>query len=478
MADTAKNPSTQKTSTAPATGVLPQTHVQPLAERIKQGKALREPCPRKQQGQWQPPTNRADPVDLLIENSLGRVEHLIPIRYGRMMASPFAFYRGAAAIMAYDLSHTPSTGLNLQICGDCHLLNFGGFATAERQLLFDLNDFDETSIAPWEWDVKRLSTSFVIAGRANGFAAADCREAAWLAAQSYRQAVARYVEMPVLQAWYDALDLNEIIDNMKDKQSKRFYTEKLEKATAQSAHEKEFAKLAFAAGEPARIIDQPPLIYHTNDLGDAGARAVAEQAVADYLSSLELPKRLLLSRYRLVDTAFKVVGVGSVGTYCGIALFMSGNGDPLFLQFKQARPSVLEPYAGASPFSHAGQRVVVGQKLMQAASDMFLGWYTGTGEEKRQFYVRQLSDAKIKPVIEVMKPANLKNYATLCGRALARAHIRSGDAAVLSGYMGQSSAFEDALADFSVSYADQNERDHAALVAAVRDGRIEAQVEA
>jgi uncharacterized protein (DUF2252 family) len=394
-----------------------------------------------------------------------------------MLANPFAFYRGAAAIMAYDLAQTPATGLNLQICGDSHLLNFGGFATAERQLIFDINDFDETAIAPWEWDVKRLATSFVIAGRANGFSANNCREAAWLAAQSYHQTVAGYVEMPVLQAWYDAMHLNEIIDNMQDKQSKRFYTKKLEKATAQSAQEKEFAKLAVAAGDPARIIDQPPLIFHTNDIRDAEFRAVAEQAIAGYLDSLELHKRLLLSRYRLVDTAFKVVGVGSVGTFCGIALFMSGNGDSLFLQFKEARRSVLEPYAGASPFVHAGQRVVVGQKLMQAASDMFLGWYTSTGEEGRQFYVRQLKDAKIKPVVEVMKPANLKGYATLCGRALARAHVRSGDAAVLAGYMGQSSAFEDALADFSVAYADQNERDHAALVAAVADGRIEAQVE-
>jgi uncharacterized protein (DUF2252 family) len=478
MTTVKKKRSTKIAASTTVAEVLPQTHVQPVAERTAAGKALRERCSRKQQGRWQPPAERADPVDLLIENSRGRVEHLIPIRYGRMLANPFAFYRGAAAIMAYDLAHTPATGLNLQICGDCHLLNFGGFATAERKLIFDINDFDETSLAPWEWDVKRLAASFVIAGQANGFAADDSREAAWLAAQSYRQHLAGYAEQSVLEVWYDALDLDEIIDNLQDKQSKRFYTKKLEKATAQSAHEKEFAKLAFAAGDPARIIDQPPLIFHFNDMRDAEVRAAAEQAVASYLDSLDLHKRLLLSRYQLVDTAFKVVGVGSVGTYCGIALFMSGNGDPLFLQFKQARPSVLEPYAGASPFTHAGQRVVVGQKLMQAASDMFLGWYTGIAQPDMQFYVRQLSDAKIKPVIEVMKPANLKGYATLCGRALARAHVRSGDEAVLVGYMGQSSAFEDSLADFSVAYADQNERDHAALVAAVRAGRIEAQIEA
>lgn len=477
MPNAKKQRSNKKTIAAPVAEVVSQTHVQPVAERFAAGKALRKHCSRKKQGQWQPPADRADPVDLLIENSQGRVENLVPLRYGRMLANPFAFYRGAAAIMAYDLAHTPNTGLNLQICGDCHLLNFGGFATAERRLIFDINDFDETSIAPWEWDVKRLTTSFVIAGRANGFTAEDGRKAAWLAAQSYRQSLARYVNLPVLEAWYDALDLNEIIDNMSDKQSKRFYTKKLAKATAQSAHEKEFAKLAYAAGEPAQIIEQPPLIFHYNDIRDDEFSTLAHQSVAGYLDSLELHKRLLLNRYKLVDTAFKVVGVGSVGTFCGIALFMSGNGEPLFLQFKQARPSVLEPYAGTSPFTHAGQRVVVGQRLMQAASDMFLGWLTGAGEIALQFYVRQLNDAKIKPVIEVMNPNNLKGYATLCGRALARAHARSGDVAVLSGYLGQSSAFEDAVADFSVAYADQNERDHALLVAAVREGRIEAQVE-
>jgi uncharacterized protein (DUF2252 family) len=474
---TKKKRPTKQIKTIAVADPLPQTHVQSLAARIATGKALRKRCPRHQQGQWQPPANRADPVDLLIENSRGRLENLIPIRYGRMMASPFAFYRGAAAIMAYDLAHTPATGLHLQICGDAHLLNFGGFATAERQLIFDINDFDETSIAPWEWDVKRLATSFVIAGRANAFAVEDGREAAWLAAQSYRQAIAGYAQMPVLEAWYDALNLNEIIDNIQNKEQKRFYTKKLEKATVQSAHEKEFAKLAYAAGDSPRIIDQPPLIFHYNDFRDGEVRAVAEQSLGNYLDSLSPEKRLLLNRYQLVDVAFKVVGVGSVGTFCAVALFMSGSGDPLFLQVKQARPSVLEPYAGASLFAHAGQRVVAGQKLMQAAGDMFLGWYTGAAQQGMHFYARQLKDAKIKPVVEVMGPADLKGYATLCGRALARAHTRSGDAAVLTGYMGKGSAFEDALAEFSVAYADQNERDHAALVAAVRSGRIEAQLE-
>lgn len=456
---------------------LPQTHVDSLEQRRTAGKALRDRCPRQAHAQWRAPAGRADPIDLLVENSKGRDETLLPIRYGRMMANPFAFFRGAAAIMAYDLSHTPATGLNVQACGDCHLLNFGGFATPERKLVFDINDFDETAIAPWEWDVKRLVASFVIAGRANGFGKADCREAALMAAQSYSERMAQYAQMSVLESWYDLIDLNDVIANSKDKQMRAFYLKKLEKATEQSAHEREFAKLTFAAGETPRIIDQPPLIFHPNAFLDAEYRANSLKSLDIYKRSLPPERRPILDRYRPVDMAIKVVGVGSVGTYCGIVLLMSGNGEPLFLQFKQAQQSVLEPYAGASPFKQPGQRVVVGQRLMQTASDMFLGWFKGTGKLGLQFYVRQLSDAKIKPVIEIMQPSNLHSYARLCGRALARAHVRSGDAAVLSGYMGKGEAFDEALADFGVAYAEQNEDDHAALVAAVRSGRIEAQME-
>ena len=475
-------PTTKKTNIKGAepetfTAKLQQTHTLRVEERIAAGKALRERVARKSHAEWNPPENRPDPVDLLIENCQGRMEDLIPIRYGRMAASPFAFYRGAAAIMASDLSHTPSTGLNILICGDCHLLNFGGYATSERRLIFDINDFDETSIAPWEWDVKRLTTSFVIAGQSNGLNEADCRQAALQVAQSYRLHMADYADMSVLQAWYDALDLNEIIANIQNKQHKLFYTKKLQKATDQSGHEKEFAKLAFVSGDAPRIIDQPPLIFHTDDIRDEEIRVRTERALSDYLASLLPERRLLLSRYKIEDVAFKVVGVGSVGTFCGIALLMSGNGDSLFLQFKQAGQSVLEPYTGASPFQHAGRRVVMGQRLMQAASDMFLGWYTGTDEIKHHYYVRQLRDAKIKPVVEIMGAAELKGYATLCGQALARAHARSADAAVLSGYMGKSTSFEKALADFSVAYADQNERDHAALLQAIRAGRVEADME-
>ncbi len=457
--------------------IPPQTHIMKLEERIANGRELRKTTPRNKQAELNQPADRANPVDLLVESSKGRVQGLLPIRYGRMLVSPFTFYRGAAAIMAYDLARTPSTGLTVLADGDCHLLNFGGFATAERNVIFDINDFDEVSIAPWEWDVKRLTTSFVVAGRSNGFASADCQEAAWLAAQSYRQRMAEYSTMPVMQVWNDALDFSAIVEGMADKDMRRFYSIKLAAATEQSAHEKEFAKLTFSAGDIPQIVDQPPLIFHYGDKRDQELRNNGIKALEEYKKSLIPARRLLVSRFEMVDIAFKVVGVGSVGTVCGIILMMSGNGDPLFLQFKQARQSVLEPYCGATPFGHAGQRVVVGQRAMQTASDLFLGWTTGVGHHKVHFYLRQLSDAKIKPVVEIMKETNLKGYARLCGMALARAHARSADPAVLTGYLGKSTAFEDALAEFSVAYADQNERDHAALVQAEREGRIEARSE-
>lgn len=466
------------TAAAPFFQRVPQTHIKRVDERASDGKALRNRAPRKDMARWKPASTRRDPVELLIESSKGRLEELVPIRYGRMSANPFAFYRGAAAIMAHDLSCTPSTGVDIQICGDCHLLNFGGFATTERHHIFDLNDFDETSIGPWEWDLKRLTASFVIAGRSNGFASDDCRLAAEMAAASYRKRMWEYASMPVLDTWYDAIDLQQVIDSMQDKQSNRFYTKKLLSATEDSAHEKEFAKLAFEAGDPPRIKDQPPLIFHFDFMSVENNRAEVEQLLQSYTETLPPERRVVLNRFELVDIAMKVVGVGSVGTFCGIALLISGNGDPLFLQVKEARQSVLEPYTGATIFPHAGQRVVVGQRLMQAASDMFLGWLTGTREPHRQYYIRQLKDAKISPVVEVMDQSNLKNYAVLCGRALARAHARSGDAAVLAGYMGKTDTFDEAMADFSVAYADQNERDHAALVRAIHSGRVQAQSEA
>ncbi len=392
----------KKGTTDVLTPTLPQTHTLSQDERRALGRQARQQTPREQQADWSPRSDRANPVELLIASSQGRVEELIPIRYGRMLASPFAFYRGAAAIMAYDLAQTPNSGINVQACGDCHLLNFGGFATPERNIVFDINDFDETSIAPWEWDVKRLAASFVIAGQANNFKAKECRKAAWLAADSYREHLAEISELPTLTAWYEAIDLDEILNTAQDKETVRFYRKKLAGAMDASKREKEFAKLAHEGGYPARIIDQPPLIYHYGDMRDAEFRVGLEASYEGYKTSLTPELRLLLDRYQLDDAAFKAVGVGSVGTFCGIVLLMSGD-DPLFLQFKEARQSVLEPYAGPSPYAHYGQRVVAGQRLMQAASDMFLGWTTGQNIRKVPFYLRQLRDAKIKPVVEIWK---------------------------------------------------------------------------
>jgi uncharacterized protein (DUF2252 family) len=454
-----------------------QSHVKPVKDRAALGKALRERCPRGSHAGWTAPKDRPDPIDLLIASSEGRVPHLVPIRYGRMLASPFAFFRGAATIMASDLSRTPDSGIRVQACGDCHLLNFGGFATAERKLNFDINDFDETAEAPWEWDIKRLAASFVIAGQSNGFSKSDCRESAEMVARSYRENMVAFAEMPVLEAWYSAMDLEEIVANLQDKERRRFLRKKLDEAVEESAHEKEFAKLAYESGGSGRIKDAPPLIYHLPEASATEFHSIVAESMRRYRESLAPERRPLFDRYEFADAAIKAVGVGSVGTYCGIVLMMSGNGDPLFLQFKEARTSVLEPYAGASPYEHRGQRVVVGQRLMQSASDMFLGWMTGAGEQARHFYVRQLRDVKFKPVVEIMSPGNLMDYAELCGKALARAHCRSGDAVVLSGYLGSGSVFEESLADFAVDYAAQNELDHAALKQAVRDGRVKATIE-
>jgi len=441
------------------------------AERQAMARAIRDKVSRKSLGGWTPAKKRFDPVELLIETSKGRVDSLVPIRYGRMMASPFAFYRGAAAIMAADLATTPSTGVHLQICGDCHLVNFGGFATPERKLVFDINDFDETTVGPWEWDVKRLCASLVVASRANGFGDDDAKDIAWEAAAAYQSHLAEYAQMPVLEAWYDHIDLQDVIDRMRDEEMKRLATKSVHKAVEYTAHTKEFIKLTVQGGSPPRIQDEPPLIYHDETLENHVTVEERRKAFLDYRDSLLPERRVLLDRFETVDAAVKVVGVGSVGTYCGIMLLVSGNGDPLFLQFKEARQSVIDPFVDNKPYKHQGQRIVAGQRLMQSASDLFLGWTQGP---RRHFYVRQLRDAKVSPQIEVMRAPNLRRYGRLCARTLARAHARSGDAVLLSAYLGKSDAFADAITSFSVAYADQNDRDHASLVKAVRAGRVDA----
>ena len=387
-----------------------------LEQRQRRGKALRGVVPRRAHGTWEAPRHRRDPIDMLVESSKGRIPELVPLRYGRMLKSPFAFYRGAAAIMAEDVSSTLATGIRVQACGDCHLLNFGAFATPERRIIFDINDFDETLVAPWEWDVKRLAASIVVAGRANRFAAADCRKATVATVRSYRREMARCAETPALKAWYSSQEVR--ARDLVDPEMRRFYAERGRKERRRDAG-CEFARLAHTVKGRARIKDDPPLIYHSDTQRARGFSGHVCRVIERYRESLAVDRRALLDRYHLQDVAMKVVGVGSVGTMCGVALFLAGKDDPLFLQIKEARPSILEPVAGESPRENHGERVVAGQRLMQAASDIFLGWTHG--DRGRQFYVRQLRDVKIKPVVEIMKPENLSRYATLCGSALARA---------------------------------------------------------
>jgi len=442
-----------------------------LKERRATGKAMRDKCARVAHETWKPHSKRRDPIELLIESSAGRMPQLVPIRYGRMMQSPFAFYRGAAAIMAADLAHTPVSGIRVQACGDCHLLNFGGFATPERNIAFDINDFDETLPAPWEWDVKRLATSCVIAGQHNGYNKADAREMALRCVESYRDHIDNFARMTVLERWYEHIDANDILRAISGKKWRQEVKTQIDKAAARTVLEDDFPKLATMKGGQPRIKDNPPLIFHQGDVSTHGkyGRAV-KAAFRQYRTTLSDERRELLDRFELKDVAIKVVGVGSVGTLCGILLLMADTDDALFLQVKEARVSVLEPYAGKSRYPNRGERVVVGQRLMQAASDLFLGW---TEYEGRHFYIRQLRDIKIKPLIEGISAGRLGLYSGWCGWALARAHAKSGDAAMISGYLGSNSRFDKAVAKFALAYTDQNERDYQALLKAIRDGRIQ-----
>ncbi|AOC94584.1 hypothetical protein BB050_01456 [Flavobacterium anhuiense] len=441
------------------------------AQRYEKGASIRKKMPLAKHQEWNSFKNRKDPVDILIQTSVGRVESLVPIRYSRMMESPFAFYRGAAAIMAADLAHTAVSGINLQLCGDCHLMNFGGFATPERKLVFDINDFDETFPGPWEWDVKRLAASFVIAGRWRKFSNKNCKEFAWHVADSYKRHMLDYSKLSALQIWYADIDLAELIELGHDKELKEFEQKRIKKASEYTAHEKEFAKMTYFDGARARIKDDPPLIFHPS--GDLEKLVAKEGEIVHkrYIESLSEEKQILLSRYKLHDIVIKVVGVGSVGTLCGISLLMSATGEPIFLQFKEARKSVLEENVKIKgKYIHQGERIVMGQKLMQSASDMFLGW---TNDSKdRFFYIRQLRDAKIKPVLEVMKPKNMAEYAKACGWALARAHARSGDPSMISGYIGESDEFADAISEFSLLYANQNELDYNKMLEAIKHGKL------
>lgn len=445
------------------------------SELYEMGKSLRDKCPRESHATWNPAANRPDPLALLEESNKGRMPKLLPIRHGRMLKSPFAFYRGAALNMAADLAETPSTGIRVQACGDCHLMNFGSYATPERRVIFDINDLDETLPAPWEWDVKRLGASFVLACRDNGFHKEEAREAVLTCMRSYREHMAEYSHMNVMDVWYASIDVEELISTIQDEAAKKRAKKRLEKARERSVLEHDFPELAVSTGLAPTIRENPPLIFHFREQDQEEHTAIFKQAFDRYRETLQEDRRLLLDRFKFTDMAVKVVGVGSVGTYCGIILLMASEHDPLFLQFKHARPSVLEAYAGKSQHSNHGQRIVHGCRMMQSASDLFLGWTEGG--EGRHFYLRQLKDMKVKPMVEIFTPGVMLEYANLCGWTLAHAHARSGESVQISGYLGKSDVFDQAIADFSMAYADQSENDYQVLLDAVRAGDLEVFVE-
>ena len=440
-----------------------------IDERMTAGKALRERVPRRSHAKWRSPANRPDPIELLKKSDRGRLPDLLPIRYGRMRQSPFAFYRGAAALMASDLAVTPATGLRVQACGDCHVGNFGGFGSPERRLVFDINDFDETLPAPWEWDVKRLAASIVLAGRQLGARERHCADAARLAVGSYRDHTREYARMCALEAWYSHLSAEIFIDEARSAAAKRRWEQIEEKAKLETA-EHVFPKLTDDEGGLLRIKDHRPLVYHPHDYGKRAKKV--KDLFHRYRHTLSEDRRVILDRYQIVDVARKAVGVGSVGTRCAVVLLMAGVNDPLFLQFKEALPSVLEPYAGKSSYGNHGERVVTGQRMLQSASDVLLGWTRD--DEGHDYYFRQLRDMKMSIELEDMRKEDWIEYVDICGWALARAHARTGDAPRIAGYLGKNDAFDVAIEKFASAYADQTERDYALLLKAIKAGRVRA----
>lgn len=432
--------------------------------RRSAGRSLRAKIQRSAHAELRVPRKGRDVVAMLEASNQHRVPSLVPIRYGRMLHSPFAFLRGAAAIMAYDLARTPVSGIRVQVCGDAHLMNFGGFATPERHLVFDVNDFDETLSAPWEWDLKRLVASVTIAGRHLGLSKRRNAEATMAASAGYREHMALYAPMHALELWYQRIDATQVSELHFDSLSK-----KASDAPPHPVTEHLFPKLTEVIGDSRRIKEEMPLVFRPRK-GDRTITNV-RRLLARYRQTLPDDRRRLLDRFELVDVALKVVGVGSVGTRCAVALLMAGDDDSLFLQLKEARASVLEAYAGRSIYRNHGERVVEGQRLMQAASDIFLGWSTDPSL-RVDFYVRQLRDCKTAASVDTMDFPHLLDYARHCGAALARAHAKAGDAARISGYFGKSAALDVALARFAAAYADQTEKDFEALRAAAEAGRI------
>jgi uncharacterized protein (DUF2252 family) len=436
------------------------------------------------------PRKSRDPVALLLNQDQTRVPELVPIRHGRMLVSPFTFYRGAALVMAADVDTTPTTGLQTQLCGDAHLSNFGAYASPERRLVFDINDFDETLPGPFEWDVKRLAASFVVAGRDNGFTKKQSRTATLAAVESYRKAMQDFAAQPILAVWYAHLNIEDALAQYKStltarKLKKRKARLKATESALAKAHTRDslqaMGKLTAVVDGKRQIVSNPPLVVRLDDMIDLEPDVVRERLgtlVASYRKTLPSDRQRLLDHFAQVDIAHKVVGVGSVGTRAWILLLEGRvDGEVLLLQAKQAGPSALAAYAGESAYRNQGERVVAGQHLMQASSDIFLGWLRArpTGGRYKDYYLRQLRDWKLSAVIEDMIPASMELYARWCGWTLARAHARSGDRVAIAAYLGNSTKFDNAIADFAETYADQNERDHAAMAAAVADGRVEAQ---
>ena len=455
-----------------------------VAERAAAGKAARSRAPRSSHGEWEPSAGREDPIAILEAQAESRVQELLPIRYGRMSVSPFTFYRGAAAVMAADLAVTPTSGLRVQACGDAHLSNFGVYAAPDRRLVFDLNDFDESLPGPWEWDLKRLAASFEIAGRQNEYGRKQRDAVLATLGRQYRAALRGFAGMRNLEVWYARLDEDAIREQLRTAGNKKL-TAKAEKGAAKARAKdslRALGKLTEKVDGELRIVSRPPLVVPIEELLPEGDKIDVEALLAEVLErygeTLKGDRRRLLETYTLRHVAHKVVGVGSVGTRAWILLLTGRDDeDPLFLQAKEAQASVLEPYAGASEFDNHGQRVVEGQWLMQAASDRFLGWCPVVGIDgvHRDFYVRQLWDGKGSTEVEGMPPAGLEIYARLCAWTLARAHARSGDAIAIGAYLGSGEVFDDAIAEFSRRYADQNEKDHAALQAAIDSGRLVAE---
>jgi uncharacterized protein (DUF2252 family) len=455
-----------------------------VEERAARGKAARKKAPRGSHAAWEPPPARRDPVEVLFEQAADREPELVPVRHGRMLASPFAFFRGAAALMAADIAPTPQSGLPVQLCGDAHLSNFGGFAAPDRELVFDINDFDETARGPWEWDVKRLAASIAIAGRELGLADVARRTAIEGAVRSYRVAMRRFAAMRNIELWYARLDVARILDHVGDHISRRERSAfKRRVASAQAKdHLRALSKLTHSSNGRVRIVTRPPLIVPVEELFPAaGGDAVEEEMrrmLRAYRRSLPVERRHLLEGYRYTHMARRVGGIGSVGTRTWMVLLTGRDrGDPLFLQVKEAGPSALEPYVGRDPVRNHGRRVVQGQRLMQVDGDIFLGWLRGgrSDDVARDYYVRQLWDWKLGADVELMSAARLTVYVKLCAWTLARAHARSGDRVAIAAYLGSGKSFDAAAAAFAESYADQNEHDHAALEEAVRTGRVAAE---